>query len=151
MIPMPRSSRDQYSLRMAALVATRSTCVRRAAGCILIDSRGMVLATGHNGVPANQPHCTDAPCPGANAPSGRSLELCEAIHAEQNALMFCADITRIATVYVTCGCCVFCTRMLLNTACERIVFPVEYSHPHAAELWIRAGRKWDLVPILEGT
>lgn len=146
---MPRPNRDQYFLQMAHLVATRSTCPRRAAGCILVDSRGVVLATGHNGVPAGQLHCIDQPCAGAGAPSGQSLELCEAIHAEQNALMFCSDITRISTCYVTCGCCVFCTRMLLNTACQRIVFPEEYPHPRAKELWINAGRQWNLI-LMEG-
>lgn len=142
-----RPDRDQYFLSMAKLVATRSTCSRRAAGCILVDARGVVLATGHNGVPAGQPHCTDRLCPGAAAESGRALELCEAIHAEQNALMFCPDITRIVTCYVTCGCCVFCTRMLLNTACQRIVFLEEYSHLRAKQLWIGASRQWDLMEI----
>ena len=56
---MARPSKDEYFLRMAALVAERSTCLRRAVGCVLVDARGHVLATGYNGVAAGQPHCNE--------------------------------------------------------------------------------------------
>lgn len=51
---------DAYFLALAALVATRSTCLRRAVGCVLVDARGHVLATGYNGVAPKHPHCNDA-------------------------------------------------------------------------------------------
>lgn len=48
-----------YFMRMARLVATRSTCLRRAVGCVLVDARGHVLSTGYNGVAAGEQHCND--------------------------------------------------------------------------------------------
>lgn len=54
-----RPDRDTWALRMAALTAERSTCLRRAVGCVLTNSKGHVLATGYNGVAAGQRHCNE--------------------------------------------------------------------------------------------
>ena len=83
---------DWYFLKMALLVAQRGTCARRKVGCILVNQKRHVIATGYNGNPAGQKHCIDYPCKGATAKSGRDLELCEAIHAEQNALLQCKNV-----------------------------------------------------------
>lgn len=75
-------------------------------------------------------------CAGATAPSGTQLEGCEAIHAEQNALLQCPDVRRIHTAYVTCSPCVTCVKLLMNTGCRRIIFAEPYAHDQAArELW----------------
>lgn len=88
--------------------------------------------------PKNFPHA----CPGAFSESGTNLDGCEAIHAEQNALLQCKDVREIHTCYCTASPCVTCTKLLLNTGCMRIVFLEEYPHPAAGELWTRAGREW---------
>lgn len=54
-----RPTKDEYFLQMATLVASRATCFRRAVGCVLVNERGHVLATGYNGVAAGQPHCNE--------------------------------------------------------------------------------------------
>jgi hypothetical protein len=38
-------------------------------------------------------------------PSGTGLDVCEAIHAEQNALLQCKDVEQIDTAYVTAMPC----------------------------------------------
>jgi dCMP deaminase len=101
-----------------------------------------VLSTGYNGVAAGQIHCIDMPCIGANSPSGTNLDACQAIHAEQNALLQCKDIYDIDTCFVTASPCMTCIKLLLNTACKRIVFFEEYPHTHAKVLWTSAGREW---------
>lgn len=147
---MNRPSRDQYFLRMAALVATRSTCVRRAVGCVLVDSLGRVLSTGYNGVPKDFAHCNEGNlCEGASAPSGTGLDLCSAIHAEQNAIMFCPDVSRIHICYLTVTPCVSCLKLLLNTDCEHIIALEEYPHPTASMTWRKAGRYWHIVKLPE--
>ena len=150
-----RPSRDQLYMDMAKLVAQRTTCLRRAVGCVLTNTRGHVLATGYNGVAAGQKHCNervDDPvytqdfyphaCPGSQAPSGTNLDACQAIHAEQNALLQCRDVYDIGTCYCTASPCMTCTKLLLNTSCKRIVFSEEYPAPAAKELWISSGREW---------
>jgi dCMP deaminase len=54
-----RPALDLYYMRMARLVATRSTCLRRAVGCVLVDGQGRVLSTGYNGVARGEHHCNE--------------------------------------------------------------------------------------------
>jgi len=139
-----RPTRDSTMLALAAVLSERSTCARRKVGCVFTDEYGRVIAGGHNGVARGQPHCTDTPCAGSQLPSGHGLELCQAIHAEQNALMFCSDVMKIDTCYVTAAPCVHCSKMLLNTSCRRIVYANEYPHSeHTRALWEASGRIWE--------
>jgi dCMP deaminase len=151
-----RLSRDDWAMKIASVTAKRSTCLRRAVGCVLLDADGFILATGYNGVAAGQPHCNEVvefsshflktyphACPGHDAPSGTNLEGCGAIHAEQNALLRCRDVREIHTAYVTASPCMHCTKMLLNTGCQRVVFLTAYPASGAQELWTKAGRTWE--------
>lgn len=113
-------------MRMASVVATRATCVRRRVGCVLVNRRGHVLATGYNGRTAGAVHCFDAPCAGASLPSGSGHDLCEAVHAEQNALLQCRDVFEMHTCYCTTVPCITCAKLLLNTSCERVVYLEPY-------------------------
>jgi dCMP deaminase len=132
-----------YFMQIAHVVATRATCPRRQVGCVLINARRHILATGYNGVPAGQKHCIDQFCPGATAPSGQGLDLCEAIHAEQNALLQCRDVHDIDVCFVTTAPCITCTKLLLNTSCKTIVYVNEYPHSFTAAVrWRDAGRMW---------
>lgn len=134
---------DTWGMTLAAACAMRGTCARRQVGCVLVSDDKFVLATGYNGVAAGMAHCNEgAPCRGAQRPSGTGLDECEAIHAEQNALLQCSDQHAIHTCYTTTSPCIHCVKLLLNTSCKRIVFTSEYPQPKARELWERAGREW---------
>ena len=109
------------------LVATRSTCIRRQVGCVLIDNNNNILATGYNGVVRGQPHCNEGhPCPGAYSASGKDLDLCYAIHAEQNALIQCKDLTKVYACFCTTAPCVMCTKLFLNTTLTRMIYVESY-------------------------
>lgn len=139
----PRPYTSAYFLLMAHIVSSRSTCARRRVGCVFVDADNHVLATGYNGVARGLPHCTDKPCPGAALPSGTGLSVCEALHAEENALIQLRDPNLLSTIYLTASPCVMCTRKLLNTRAERIVFDEEYPHTEARDLWMSTGRSWE--------
>jgi dCMP deaminase len=112
-----------------------------------VNAQGHILATGYNGPPRGFSHCThESPCAGAVLPSGSGLDACEAVHAEQNALLQCRDVELIETCYVTVSPCVTCVKLLLNTACKRIIFTELYPHAEAAyDLWAsKGGRAWVL-------
>lgn len=167
-----RPSRDETWLNVAREIARRSTCLRRAVGCVLVDARGHVLSTGHNGVAAGRPHCNEGvrhydgrdevtgewlwkypnACAGAAAPSGARLDDCEAVHAEANALLQCRDPFEIDVCYVTVSPCVPCAKLLLNTSCARVVFLEEYAGGAAArELFAKdGGRRWELLELRNG-
>jgi dCMP deaminase len=164
-----RPTKDRWAIQLATVTAQRATCCRRQVGAVLLNTRGHVLATGYNGTAAGQPHCNEAveildgierdivhfkdvrrthleyphACPGYQSPSGTNLDGCQAIHAEQNALLQCRDVYAIHTCYVTTSPCMTCVKLLLNTTCERIVFTEEYPHTEARELWVHAGREWE--------
>ena len=145
---MTRPHADEYFLRMARLVASRGTCLRRKVGCVLVGAHKHVLATGYNGVPKAFPHCTEGhPCPGAAALSGTRVDECFATHAEQNALLQCADVFRILTCYTTVAPCVTCSKLLLNTSCERIVCAEMYTETTGVDLWRRGNRQFYVLRI----
>lgn len=140
---MNRPSKIQTFYNMAKCLSKQSTCSRRQVGCILVNDRHHIIGSGYNGVAFGRPHCTSTVCKGARYPSGEGLEFCEAIHAEQNALMQCKDIFDINTAYVTTPPCLHCTKMLLNTSTQIIVCGGEYAHERESKaLWIEAGRSW---------
>lgn len=145
-----RPNPDAYFMAMAYLVASRSTCARRQVGCVLVNERKHVLATGYNGVAAGMPHCRggDCPCEASTAESGTRLEDCEAIHAEQNALLQTSDPWSIDTVYCTTVPCKGCTKEMLNTSARRIVYGESYASS-GIELWNRNGRVANQVRTLD--
>jgi dCMP deaminase len=146
-----RPSVYEYFIEMSNLVAKRGTCCRRKVGCVLTNKHKHVLATGYNGKPKGFTHCSEGePCSAAAVPSGFNLEGCEAIHAEQNALLQCKDTQEIDTAYVTLFPCVTCTKLLLNTSCKTIVYSEEYVQPEAIEMWDRAGRTIIQQPFKKG-
>jgi dCMP deaminase len=141
---------DAWALKIAEVVALRATSVRRAVGCVMLNKRGHILSTGYNGRAAGLVHCMGIhgrPCSGANAASGTRLSECEAIHAEQNGLLFCRDVSAIETAVVTVSPCVTCTKLLLNTGAKRIVFSNLYADAeNSRRLWAEAGREWIHIP-----
>lgn len=142
---MDRPVTDVYMMGMTMMAASRATCSRRAVGCILTNSLNHIVATGYNGVPRGMVHCGIELCPGLGAPSGTNLEGCMAIHAEQNALLQCADTRDIVTCYVTAQPCLTCMKLLLNTSCKHIVYLQPYPHEAAARLWMQAGRTMSML------
>lgn len=136
---MTRPSRDETMMGLAFMIAERSTCSRRQVGAVAVDNMGRVLSMGHNGVAAGETHCTDVPCSGATLPSGSGLEVCQAVHAEINCLLFCPDVMKIDTIYVTTSPCHLCIRALLNTSCQRIVYEELYDDV-PLQRWANVGR-----------
>ena len=137
-----RPSKTTYFLAMAKLVSTRGTCGRRRVGCVLVDKHGFVAATGYNGNGRGQGHCIDKPCEGAKYKSGEGLEKCEAIHAEQNAILQCKNTEHIEKAYITLSPCVTCVKLLLNTSCKEIVYLEDYVNKDAERIWKNANRLW---------
>jgi len=130
-------------MRIALDVATRSTCLRRKVGAVLVLDKRM-LATGYNGAPSGLPHCAEVGClrDALNVPSGERHELCRGLHAEMNALLQAAlhgVKTAGATLYVTDRPCSLCAKMLINCQVKRVVVGGNYPDALADELLEQAG------------
>ena len=135
---MQRPSWDQYFMDITHLVATRSSCLRRQVGALLVKERN-ILATGYNGVPSGITHCAVAGClrERLKVPSGERHELCRGLHAEQNAIIQAAKHgTNIdgATLYCTTMPCIICTKMIINAGITRVVYGEGYADELAREM-----------------
>ena len=140
---MQRPSWDQYFMDITCLVATRSSCLRRQVGALLVKDRN-ILATGYNGVPSGITHCNAVGClrERLNVPSGERHELCRGLHAEQNAIIQAAKHgTNIdgATLYCTTMPCIICTKMLINAGITRVIYAEGYADDLAREMIAESG------------
>ncbi len=138
-----RPSWDEYFMRIAMLAATRSTCLRRQVGAVIVKDK-RVLATGYNGSPAGLKHCLDIGClrDELGIPSGERHELCRAIHAEQNAIVQAATSgTSIegATLYCTTSPCVLCAKVLINSGIKEIYAGEGYPDDLSRQMLDEAG------------
>jgi len=135
---MQRPSWDQYFMDITRLVATRSSCLRRQVGALLVKERN-ILATGYNGVPSGITHCHTTGClrERLSVPSGERHELCRGLHAEQNAIIQAAKHgTNIngATLYCTTMPCIICTKMIINAGITKVVYSEGYADELAREM-----------------
>jgi len=140
---MARPTWDQYFIDITHLVATRSTCLRRQVGALLVKDRN-ILATGYNGSPSGIRHCDETGClrERLQVPSGERHELCRGLHAEQNAIIQAArhgvNIDG-STLYCNTMPCSICTKMLINAGILRIVYDAGYADDLAREMVAEAG------------
>lgn len=147
LVSAPRVTLNEWGLRLAEVVAQRGTCARRQVGCVIMDKRNQVMATGYNGPASGMFHCTEHPCKGANLPPGTGLSLCEAVHAEANALMRCRDVWEAHYCFVTHSPCLDCVKLLLNSGVQQVVYRTPYAHDREArERWAVSRRGWTCVP-----
>lgn len=100
---MQRLSKDEYYLNIALAVSKRSTCLKRHYGCVIVKD-DIIIATGYNGNPRGEENCCDCgTCKRVNAERYSGYESCNAVHAEQNALIAASrDRLLGATVYLAC-------------------------------------------------
>jgi len=140
---MERPSWDAYFIEIARLVSSRSTCMRRQVGAVMVKGKH-ILATGYNGTPSGITHCDVTGClrEQLRVPSGERHELCRGLHAEQNAIIQAArhgvDIDG-ATLYCTHSPCIICTKMLINAGIRQIVYLEGYPDRMSLEMLAEAG------------
>ncbi len=138
-----RPNWDEYFLELAQLVASRSTCIRRQVGAVLVKNE-RIISTGYNGAPKNLGHCLDLGClrEEMGIPSGQRYELCRGVHAEQNALINAAYYgvsTRDSVLYCTNQPCIICARMIINAGVVRVVHRGDFTDDLALQFMQDSG------------
>ncbi len=138
-----RPTWDEYFMDIVELIKTRSTCLRRQVGALIVNDK-RILATGYNGSPTGCKHCNEVGCirEKLQVPSGERHELCRAIHAEQNAIVqaaYSGTSVRGGTLYVTHQPCVLCAKIAINSGIKKIVFKGRYPDSLAMEVLKEAG------------
>jgi dCMP deaminase len=133
-----RPSWNEYFMKIAELLATRSTCIRRHVGAVIVKDK-RILATGYNGVPSGIPHCIDVGClrEKLKIPSGERQEICRGLHAEQNAIIQAARFgisIKDSIIYSTHQPCITCAKMIINAGINEVIFSGDYPDKLALDM-----------------
>lgn len=127
-----RPSWDAYFMALAKLAASRSTCLSRPTGCVIVKDK-QVISTGYNGSMPGVPHCSDeGQCyrRSIDASDEGKYDFCRSIHAEANAVALAArkglNIDG-ATVYMTLFPCYVCTKLLVRAGIKEIIYEIGYN------------------------
>ena len=150
---MTRVSKENYYLDIAQTVATRSTCLRKSYGAIIVKN-DVIVSTGYHGAPRGRKNCSDlGSCirDELNIPRGERYELCRSVHSEANAIISASREQMLgATLYMACldsktgelvpgtNSCAMCKRLIINAGISRVVIrntPDDYREINVEE-WI---------------
>jgi dCMP deaminase len=145
-----RPTVDEYFLKIAAVVAERSTCRRHHVGAVAVKDKH-ILSTGYNGAAAGTKDCLELGClrDEQGIASGTRHEICRGIHAEQNVIIQ-ASLHGVslegATIYCTNSPCILCAKMLVNARIKRFVTFGNYADDAFEELFNEAGVEYAKLP-----
>jgi len=126
-----RPSWDAYFMALAKLAASRSTCLSRPTGCVIVRNK-QVLSTGYNGSMPGVPHCSDeGKCyrRTINIKGVEKYDFCRSIHAEANAIALAAReglSLNGTTAYMTLFPCFSCVKLLVRAGIKEIVYELGY-------------------------
>lgn len=130
----------EFFKKMCKMISNQSTCKRRKVGAVIVkDNR--LLASGYNASASGILHCIDQkePCYRIknNIPSGSDTDKCYALHAEENALIQCANYgisCKDADIFITTSPCSRCTKLIINSGIKRVFYMEEYNDQFAKDL-----------------
>lgn len=145
---MSRPDIDEYFLKIACVVAERSTCQRHHVGAVAVRDKH-ILCTGYNGAPAGLKDCLELGClrNELKIPSGTRHEICRGIHAEQNVIIQAGlhgVMLEGSTIYCTHTPCNLCAKMLVNARIKRYVSFGKYNDDSFIALFEDAGIEVDI-------
>ena len=150
---MDRISKPNYYLDIAQTVASRSTCLRRTYGAIIVKN-DIIVSTGYCGAPRGRDNCCDMGyClrKKMQIPRGERYEMCRSVHSEANAIIAAPrELMLGATMYQACldvptnelatniDSCQMCKKLIINSGIETVIYretPTEYRTASVAD-WI---------------
>lgn len=128
---MSRPSVDEYFLRLAYVVAQRSTCDRKHVGSLIVDDSKRIVSTGYNGSPAGVIHC------GRDNHEMHDGHCIRTLHAESNAIDYAGREARGCTIYCTVTPCYDCAKRIVNAGIKRAVWHEYYGSRYEASAKVR--------------
>jgi dCMP deaminase len=138
---------DRYFMDIAERTAAMSYAEKRKVGCVIVRDNH-IIAAGWNGMPAGFPNICEHRDEAGNLKTNP-----EVIHAEANALYWCARteiITEGAICYVTLSPCKHCALGLIQSGISRVVYEEEYWNDDKTglELLKKAGVTVEKIPAV---
>ncbi|MBP7791464.1 MAG: AAA family ATPase [Candidatus Goldbacteria bacterium] len=147
--PYKRPAWDEYFMKMAYLVAERSTCIRHHIGAVIVKDN-YVISTGYNGAASGVTDCLELGClrDQMGITSGTRHEVCRAIHAEQNAIIQAAlhgATTEKAALYCTHSPCILCAKMIVNAKIKKVIVSKYYPDKSYEDLFKEANVEFRII------
>lgn len=131
---------DQRYLRMAAIWAENSYCIRRQVGALIVKNK-MIISDGFNGTPTGFENiCEDD--------TGKTKAY--VLHAEANAITKVAKTNQSsegATLYITASPCIECAKLIIQAGIQRVVYSDTYRSEEGLDLLNRAGIVTEFIEI----
>lgn len=133
---MDQKKLDNYFMGVAKLTAQLSHARRTKVGAVMTkDNR--IISVGYNGtVRGDDNNCED------ELPDGSLVTKNTVVHAEMNALCFCAK-TEIesdgATIYLTLSPCANCALAMIQSGIKRVVYLEQYRDLSGIKILEQAG------------
>ena len=118
-----RGSWQEYFMEIAESIAKRGTCDRAFVGAVIVNDDNRIVSTGYNGSISGDEHCIDTNL------KMRDGHCIRTIHAEQNALYYCAKEgikVKGCSIYVTHFPCLNCTKALIQSGIKHIYYKNDY-------------------------
>lgn len=124
---------------MAMIWAKNSYCKRRQVGALLVRDR-MIISDGYNGTPAGfENDCEDEDY----------KTKAYVLHAEANAITKVAKSSNSSegsTLYVTTSPCIECSKLIIQSGIQRVVFTELYNKQEGLRLLEKAGIELVHIP-----
>ena len=118
-------------MKTALLWSSASHAKRSQVGCVIAKDK-RILATGYNGTLPGRDNCCEV--------EGSTKD--EVMHAEQNALMFCAKngvSVEGCDLYVTMSPCMMCSKMIIMSGIKKVYYNSVYRDTSPLELLQESG------------
>ena len=137
MLSTDKPSWDDYFMRLATVAATRSNCLRRRVGAIIVVNRSIV-STGYNGTPFGTKNCDEGGCPrcASDAPPFTGYDACLCMHAEANAISLAArrgTAIEGGTLYCTLRPCFGCLKGIIQAGIHEVVYGEPFNYQDTFE------------------
>ena len=129
-----RPTWDEYFIKIAKLTSERSNCIKRKVGCIIVkDNR--ILSLGYNGTPSKMKNCYEGGCQrcmeqynNSEHISGKNLDMCMCLHAEENAMLFVPkNELNNSVLYVTLMPCISCVKKIIQCGIKKVIYIEDYN------------------------
>lgn len=132
-----RIDKQNYYLDIAETVASRSTCLRKKYGTVIVN-QDQIISTGYSGAPRGRINCSDLGyCTKKKLlPDQRhgGYDACRSVHSEQNAIISASREQMIGSTLYLAGYrtenheyeegaapCLMCRKLIINAGIEKVI------------------------------
>ncbi len=133
-----RIDKINYYLDIAETVASRSTCLRKKYGTVIVN-HDQIISTGYSGAPRGRKNCCDIGyCTKKKLlPDQRhgGYDACRSVHSEQNAIINASREEMIGSTLYLVGYryedntkyeegaapCLMCRKLIINAGIEKVI------------------------------